>query len=120
MAIEKEYYQYLNQVWSECLIAANNNKDTSVVFFDKAASPYHYWKEANLFTEQKKQGPMVTVTLTDGEAKTIDHKDQIKKEAFRWNKDNYCWQRTLLEKDWETLGKTEPFNKLHADIKKES
>lgn len=119
MPIEKEYYQYLNQVWTESLTAAANDKERAKTFFDKAASPYHYWKEANLFNEQKKQGPMVTVTLTDGENKTIDHKDQIKKEAFKWNKENYSWQRTLLEKDWETLSKTAPFNTLHTEIKKE-
>lgn len=42
---KKEYYQYLNEIWSECKTAAAENKELAKVFFDKAASPEYYWKQ---------------------------------------------------------------------------
>jgi len=42
---EKEYYQYLNEVWNECFIAAGADREKTKVFFDKAASPEYYWKQ---------------------------------------------------------------------------
>ena len=67
------------------------------------------------------QSPQVTVYLTDGELKTIDVKDAIKKEGFKWDTGQGCWYKKMPEKNWEVMGKTmTPFNKLHAEVKKES
>ena len=69
MPIEKEYYQYLNQVWAESLTAAANDKEQARVFFDKAASPYHYWKEAQLLSNGQPGQPKPK--LTPKQAETI-------------------------------------------------
>jgi hypothetical protein len=63
---------------------------------------------------------LVTVYLTDGDLKTIDVKDDIKKEGFKWDMNKGCWYKKMPEKNWEVMGKTmTPFNRLHAEIKKE-
>lgn len=68
--MEKEYYQYQNQVWQECLIAANNDKELAKIFYDKAASPYHYWKESQVL----KPGEQPTEELlTDKQKGAIDN-----------------------------------------------
>jgi len=66
--IEKEYYQYQNQVWQECLIAAGNDKELAKIFYDKAASPYHYWRENQLLANGQ---PTKKELLTEKQAGTI-------------------------------------------------
>jgi len=68
MTIEKEYYQYLNGVWQESLAHAANDKELAKIFFEKAASPYHYWKEAQLLANGQ---PVKKELLTEKQASTI-------------------------------------------------
>ena len=68
MAIEKEYYQYLNQVKTECDLASAGDKTVAMAMFDKAASPYHYWKEAQLLANGQ---PVKKELLTEKQAGTI-------------------------------------------------
>lgn len=71
-------------------------------------------------TSPADQPSAVTVYLTDGDLKTIDVKDAIKKEGFKWDMSKGCWYKKMSEKNWEVMGKTiTPFNRLHAEIKKE-
>lgn len=75
---EKEYYQYLNKVKSDCELAAGIDKSVrqpdliqwAQLMFDKAASPYHYWKEAQLLKPGEQPKPKM---LTDKQKSTIDN-----------------------------------------------
>jgi len=68
MPIEKEYYQYLNQTKTECETACPGNPTWAMAMFDKAASPYHYWKEAQLLANGQ---PTKKELLTEKQAGTI-------------------------------------------------
>jgi len=66
--IEKEYYKYLNETKTECDLAAGNDKTWALAMFEKAASPYHYWKEAQLLANGQ---PGKKELLTEKQAATI-------------------------------------------------
>ena len=69
MPIEKEYYQYLNQIKTECDLAAAGDKTVALAMFDKAASPYHYWKEAQLLGNGQ---PVKKELLTENQKNAIN------------------------------------------------
>ena len=71
MSIEKEYYQYLNQVKKDCETACPDNPEWAYRFFEKAASPHHYWRETQ--PQQPGQPPKQTEKLTDKQKTTIDN-----------------------------------------------
>jgi hypothetical protein len=100
--IEKEYYQYLNQIWSECLTAAANDKEQAGEFFDKAASPYHYWKESQLLKpgEQPREE-----LLTDKQRGAIDN--------FLNSHEELCDE---LETKYGHTGKPEELTKAKARV----
>lgn len=122
---KKEYYQYLNEIWSECKTAAAENKELAKVFFDKAASPEYYWKqntkEGGGGQTSNNNQPMIKVILSSSEIIDLKNdeeaRDNLKSEHFRYDKKKYVWEREMKQSSWDFLKAKYPFKDLKATIK---
>ena len=102
-----EFYKDANRVWADCLLAAANDMNLALAFFDKAMTPWYYWQQRELLnTPPAGQPPgqpssRVIARLTDGPSlKLKDNQDArkaLKDNGFKWNnpEGKFDWSRDI-------------------------
>jgi len=124
-------------VWADCLLAAANDMNLALAFFDKAMTPWYYWQQRELLTQsppaagQQPPAPKggvppstVFAVVKDGPGIKLGDiqnpesnkaRQALKDNGFRFDKPTSSWSREIDVVSWNQLRCVWPWNALTCE-----
>lgn len=76
------------------------------------------WLITEYISQREHRVNPMMVKLHDGEKRTIDVKDTLKEDGWKYDKDGKFWYKIMLPQQWKKVAGTEPYRHLKATFDK--